>query len=414
LKVLQINKFFRFRGGADKYFFELSQLLQNNGHEVQYFSTKNKKNKLSEFEEYFVDGFSEDEKNEIPLIVKAKSFFRGIYSLDAQKKIQQLVAKHSPDIAHAHNIFYQISPSIFPTLKERGIPTVMSLLDTQVICASAALFVENKECYRCKHSFVNILKYRCYQHNFPASVMGFLAKEFHQSINIWKNVDIFFTASSNLRRLFIEWGFDGSKIKVNPYFNNFVNSVPCYESDGYALFVGRLSAEKGIDTLLHAFKKSTMPLVIIGDGPQRDWAIQFIRENSLQHIKIVGFVSSQEELNKYISRSSFVVIPSNWFEVFPLIALDALSLGKPVIGANTGGIPEIVDDGKNGFIFERLNADDLADKVKNLQNNDYLCKELGKNGRKKAESEYTVERHYSRMMEEYSSLLGYPIKSNSK
>ncbi|MGA2507470.1 MAG: glycosyltransferase family 4 protein [Chitinispirillaceae bacterium] len=405
MRILSINKFHYFRGGADKYFFDLSKLLESNGHTVAHFSTKSKHNVDSPFSDFFVKGFSEDEYSDATLFSKINAFINGIYSFESKKKIKELSDKFKPDIAHAYNIFYQLSPSVFVGLKKRNIPTVMSLLDAQIICGAASFYLNNKECFLCKQSNFNLLRNKCYHNNFFASMMGYLAKEMHSFSNIWNNVDKFITASNNFKNLLVTWGFNPDKIHVIPYFDPLTKENPAYELGDYALFVGRLSFEKGIDVLLESYKKINYPLVIIGEGPQRNWVEEFIKKNKMKNVTLIGFVSSKEGLVKHIRGCRFVIIPSSWYELYPLIALNSFSLGKPVIGSNSGGIPEIIENEKNGLLFEKSNSFELEKSITRLIKDDCLCLTLGKAGRQKALDEYTESKHYERILNVYKSLI---------
>jgi glycosyltransferase involved in cell wall biosynthesis len=406
MNILQVNKFFHFRGGADKYFFELSELLQSHGHRVLYLSSKSSRNRPTEFARYFVSGYSEDTFQDLSAGAKALAFANGIYSLEARVRVRQLLRDHRVEIGHAHNIFYQVSPSIFATLKEHSVPAVMSLLDSAIVCAAASLYVKGSECYRCKDSLLNILRYRCYHESLPASLMGLLAKLTHQTLDVWRHVDLFFTASAHFRNLLVEWGLDGSRIIVNPYFNRLLDQPPCHDHDGYSLFVGRISMEKGIDTLLRAYQEIRYPLVIVGEGPARLWAEEYVREHKMDHVRFLGFVSGQQEMTELLRRCHFVVVPSSWYELFPLIATDALCLGKPVVASDSGGIPEIVEHETNGLIFPRLDAAALRQHVRRMIAEPGLAEHLGRRGRAKASGEYRADLHYNRVLAAYRSLLG--------
>ena len=405
MKILHINKFFHFTGGGDRYFFDLANIMKQCGHENMFFSTMSPENRKTAYEKYFVKGFSESNFDFLNFRDKIRIFFNGIYSFEAERKIRDLIKDTKPDIAHVYNIFYQLSPSIFYPLKAAGIPVVMSLLDTQVICASASLCLKGHYCQKCKKSRMNIVKNRCFKNSIPASYMGFLAKEVHNFLKIRENVDSFITASKNFKNILVDWGFDENKIIINPYFTDVDSITPCYNFQDYCLFVGRLTFEKGVDILLKAIKNIDTKLLIVGDGPAREWMEDFVEKHSLKNVKFTGLIKSKGTLYEYIRNSMFTIIPSNWFEVFPLIALDSFCLGKPVVGSDSGGIPEIVNHKENGLIFHRGDTAALRDAIEYLLSNKNLIIEYGKNARKKAEENYTPEKHYSKVMGVYNLAL---------
>ena len=405
MRILHINKFFHFTGGGDRYFFDLASVMRQRGHENIFFSTLDPANYKTPYEKYFIKGFSETDFNTLNFIDKVRIFFNGIYSFEAKRKIRYLLRETKPDIAHVYNIFYQLSPSIFHSLRAEGIPVIMSLLDSHIICASASLYVKGHDCQRCKESYVNIIKNRCFKNSIPASLMGFFAKKVHNLLKIWENVDLFVTASKNFKDILVNWGFDGNKIIVNSYFTDVDTFTPHYHFQDYCLFVGRLTFEKGVDVLLKAVKDINIKLVIIGNGSAREWMENYVKTENMRNVEFLGMIENKATLYNYIKNSMFTIIPSNWFELFPLIALNSFCLGKPVIGSDSGGIPEIVDHRENGLIFHRGNSEGLRKAIEYLLNNKNLIIEYGKNARKKAEENYTVEKHSSKIMDAYSSVL---------
>jgi glycosyltransferase involved in cell wall biosynthesis len=378
--------------------------MRQHGHENSFFSTKFPENHETPYERYFVKGFSQWTFDSLNLLDKARIFINGIYSREAKRNIGILIKDVGPDIAHVYNIFYQLSPSIFHPLKAAGIPIVMSLLDCQILCASASLYVKGHDCQRCKESYTNILRNKCFRNSIPASIMGFCAKKLHTLLRIWDKVDLFVTASKNAKQLFVDWGFDKDKIVVNPYFTDVDSIAPCYDFQNYCLFVGRLTFEKGVDVLLRAIKDIDTKLVIVGDGPAKNWMEDFVQRHAIKHVEFVGLIKSKERLYEYIRNAMFTIVPSSWFELFPLIALNSFCAGKPVVGSDSGGIPEIVDHKKNGLIFHRGDTDGLRDAVEHLLNDKNLIIKYGENARRKAELNYTPAKHYSQMIEEETSM----------
>ncbi|MCG6871552.1 MAG: glycosyltransferase family 4 protein, partial [Gammaproteobacteria bacterium] len=340
MNILLINKFFHFTGGADKYFFDVAELLEQHGHRPLFLSTRSEKNRPTEFSRYFVDGFGWQNIDGLSLSRRARAFRNAIWSPDASGAASRIARDHSPDVAHAFNLFYQLSPSVFPALKKQGVATVLSVLDSAILCASASLYVDGQECFACRDSHTRLLTRRCYKKRFVPSLAGYLAKQVHSWTNVWRHVDAFVTASQDFRQLMISWGFPAERIHVNPYFSDVESVQADYGNAGYYLFVGVLNQEKGVDVLLEAARKTSARFVIVGDGPRRQWMQSAVERDGMDNVSMVGWVDDRERLRQYIAGARAILIPSSWYELYPLIALDAFSQGKPVIGSRVGGIPE--------------------------------------------------------------------------
>jgi glycosyltransferase involved in cell wall biosynthesis len=431
MRVLQIHKTFHTRGGADTFFFKTCDLLAERGHEVAHFSTAHAKNRDSPYASYFVPGFTDEDAPGLSISRKAKAFVQGVYSLEARRNLERLVEDFRPDLAHAHSINYQLSPSIFDVFRDAQIPLVVTLHDYHIICGAGTLHTGGTICERCRGgSHYNLLLHRCYW-NLPASLMACLSHYVHDARGSWNVAAKLVVPSRFLRDKLIEFGISAAKIEHVPIFidfpqkdfpqsefpqddfpeNDFVNG-PTVESAGpeYVLYFGRLAANKGVEILLEAMQDLDCPLLMIGDGPLGERVEQLCAGRAAPTRRI-PFVSSREEIQRYIRGALFSVVPSLWYENQPAAILESYALGKPVIGSRLGGIPELIEEDHTGLLAEAGNVAEWREKISFLAAHPDLCRDWGRNGNRKLRAEFSVESHYRRLMQIYSSLV--PPATNS-
>ncbi len=404
MKILQINKFFYIKGGSDTYFFSLSDLLSQNGHEVAFFSMKDPKNRSSSFSEYFVDNIDFSKREGLKEFKKAAHSF---YSLEAKRKLEKLIKKYRPDIAHLHNIAHHLSPSILSVLKKHNIPIVQTLHDYQLICPNYKLYTEGEVCERCKkYKYFETVIHKCLQDAYLPSAFEALEMYFHKSLQIYENmIDYYVSPSEFLAEKLVAWGHDKRKIAV---INNFINSKnfkPNFKNGNYILYFGRLAEEKGLKILVQAMKEANdINLKIAGEGPLKPKLEKYARENKLSNIEFLGF-KNQEELSGLISDSAFTVMPSVWYENYPYGILESFAFGKPVVASDLGGISELIIKGKTGFSCRPGEPGDLAQKIKKLYSDKDLILKMGKAARKFVEENNSPETHYKQIIALYNNLL---------
>jgi glycosyltransferase involved in cell wall biosynthesis len=359
MKVLLINKNHFVVGGADSVYFNTGNLLNTNNIEVVYFSTKNIKNNSNKFENYFSD---EVVTRDISIFKKILSSFKYLYNFKSAKKLRNLIDKEKPDIAHIHLFYGTLSSSILIALKKLKIPIVLTIHDYRLLCpANAMLDKNNNICEKCANSSnLNCIRFKCSENNFFQSLLiGIEATIRQYFINPIDYVSqfIFVSKFSLHKHLYYNENFLN---KSNHLYNFYIKqTLENFEKGDYFFFYGRLSKEKGIITLIESFKVVKYNLVIVGSGPLSDYVIESTKLNC--NIKYLGFKSGFD-LENLIKGSSFVVVPSEWYENNPMTIIESFSLGKPVIGANIGGIPELIING-NGFLFESKNISDLVSKI---------------------------------------------------
>ena len=409
MKILIGNKFFYVYRGAERYIEEIISLLESKGHEVIPFSMKHPKNFPNRYEQYFVENIDFDRPRSLFSLPKdIKTGLKLIYSPEARKKISQLLDDTHPDIAHLHNIYYQLTPSILPEIKKRNIPILMTLHDHKLICPNHFLFSNGEICEKCyKKRYYHAVIRKCIKGSYAASFLDALEMYVHRYSGVYeKNVDLFVTPSVFLRSKLIEWGFDGDKITHVPYIINLDAYQPSAGSGGkYFIYLGALYPEKGVDVLVRAMLEAKdAKVLILGTGEEADRLKKMAESQGSRNIVLTGYLKGQE-LSETIRNSAGIIIPSICYDNSPMAIFEAMGYAKPVIASRVGGIPELVDDGKTGLLFEVGNSSDLADKIMTLHRDPEMAVEMGKKGRKKAETVFSPENNYNEIMKLYKRLL---------
>lgn len=407
MKVLMVNKFHYLKGGSEKYYFELAELLREHGHEVAFFSMKDEKNIKTDCKEYFVE----------PIDLNTGSKLKAldvIYSKENKKKMEEALDEFKPDIVHLNNFQRQLSASIIDPIKSRNIPIVFTAHDVQAICPAITMMDNDKNiCEECmKGKYLNCIKKKCNKGSTLKSIVGALEGYYYRIKNIYtKKIDFIITPSEFYREKMIEDGIPENKIKA---LHNFVE-LKDYDlevsDEEYALYFGRLSKEKGILNLINAFTKlKEGKLYIAGEGPEKETIEKIIKENNLENrIKLLGFLNA-DQMKDTIRKCKFVIVPSIWYENCPYSVMETLAIGKPVIGANIGGIPELVKNEQSGLTYKYDDIDELANKMETLFNNKELVTEYGVNAKKQANELYGKDIYYKNIMSIYEKLVKGDIK----
>jgi glycosyltransferase involved in cell wall biosynthesis len=405
VRVLAANKFYYLRGGAERYFFGLCHILEERGHQIIPFSMLDGRNCPSPYSEFFVSHIEFFEPK--TLLQKLAAAQRVLYSSEAKRQIEALLIQTKPRIAHLHNIAHHISPSILHSLKKYGIPVVQTLHDYKLICPTYTLVSAGRICERCrKYRYYNVVLHRCNRGSLAASLLGCIEMYLHKLWRTYeKNVDLFISPSQFLRRKLVEYGFDEHKIAHLPNFIDADDYPFHYAADSdYFVFVGRLIPIKGVLTLLKAMEEvKHFRLLVVGEGYLRP-ELERYAEGEKLGVEFLGYKSGHE-LEQIIKGSLFTVVPSEWYENLPYAILEAFAMGKPVVGSDIGGIPELIEHGANGLLFKAGNAQDLASKIHYLLDHRQMIPEMGRRAREKVEKTYNPESHYQRIISIYNSLI---------
>lgn len=402
MKILLINNFHYHKGGSEAVYFHTAEMLEKQGHEVIYFSQKNELNEPSVWEEYFSEN-----NDDLP---KWKGAYRYFYNREAKRNLEKLIQREKPDIAHIHLFWGGLSPSIFSVLKKYKIPVIHTAHDHRMVCPAYLFRDKNgRICEACRGGkYYNCLLKKCAKGKWLESLIMTAEMYFRNCFyHPVKNLNGVIFVSEFERNKHIEHNRKFSLVKSCVLYNTI--SPHTFENTyrrKYFLFVGRLSQEKGILTLVKAFETlSDVNLKIVGTGPQETEIEKIITRNRLQNIEMLGFKSG-DELKVIMSEASFIIAISECYETSSMTTIEAYSLGVPVIGARIGGIPEIVEDGKTGFLFQPGQVEKICDIVKktlDLEEDRY--RDLCIQARRFAEKYFDEDHYYRKLISFYEEVV---------
>ena len=400
MKVLLINKFFYLRGGSEKTFFDTADILQKKGHRVLFFSMNASENRSSAYAPYFVSEV--DYESPRSLKNKITSAGRMLYSFEAKNRLAKLLTMEKPDIAHLHNIHHQISPSILHTLASHHIPTVMTLHDYKIVCPVYTLLSQGRICEKCAGgNYFHCWVQKCCKDSRIKSLLSAAEMYLHHSLlHTYRFVDVFTSPSRFLISKTTQMGFSREVL----YLPNFINPddyAPLATKTGNdIIYSGRLSAEKGLFTLLKSLKGINVRCTIYGEGPLREELETYARTKDLSRVIFAGHVQ-HERLIQAIQQALLVVLPSEWYENRPYAVLEAFACGKPVIASAIGGIPELVADGRTGLTFQPGNYIQLRRKILDMLSDSAKINDMGKTARRFVEQHCSPDKYYHKLMNIY-------------
>lgn len=407
MKILLVNKFyFRFRG-AETNFFALKEMLERAGHEVVVFAMHHPQNEPSKYAQYFVSQVKLRDLQYNPFQV-LRILGRMIYSLEARCKLNKLIKAEKPELAHLHNIYHHLSPSILSVLKKAQIPVVQTLHDYKLLCPNYKLFTQGEVCERCQGGhYCQAIKNKCMKDSYIASVFIALEKWFHNKWQIYeKNIDVFVSPSEFLKNKAQAWGIK-NRFEV---INNFVDlPSKSYGKSGekYFLYFGSLSPEKNIQELLEAYLKADLKikLKIVGEGESRAELAKFVSQNNLSNqVEFLGFMEG-EKLQQIIAQALVTILPTKWYENYPFTVLESLALGVPVVATKQGGLPEMIQSGETGWLYDSGQPEQLAQILREIVTGKYDLEKIGQNGQNFIKNNLTSDKYWSKIKAVYESLL---------
>ncbi len=411
MKIVTASKFYYQRAGLESYLFKITDILRSKGHEIIPFSTNYKKNEKTAYDNFFAEYIELGGEEKISLLQKFKALIRIFYNKESRNKFSDLLNQTKPDIIWGFGVHRHLSPSILIEAKKRNIPIVHRLSDYAIICPDSRLTKGNGELcsgVECAcNGYHNAIINRCVRltkssdgkkASLPASIIGATELYFHNKYKFYTNNVTKFIAPSNfLKNIMIKSGISPEQIEHIPIFIDAKKYTPEYSSEATLVYFGRLNWEKGLPVLLEAMSEiKHFKLIIVGEGPERKNLEEIKQRKNLMNVKFTGKLYG-DELHKIVKKARLVVIPSVWFDNSPNVILEAFALGKPVLGADIGGIPEYIDPSINGMLYEYNNIEELREKIVFLMNQPSLCKEMGIAARKIVEEIYNPEVHYSKV-----------------
>ena len=411
MKILQINNFHYRRGGSEAVYFNTAELLKKYGHEVIFFSSKMPDNLPCEQSKYFVSNI-----NDIP---RWKGLHNYFHNREAKAKLEALILAEKPDIAHAHLFWGNISPSIFSVLKKHKIPLIHTAHDYRMVCPAYTFTdIQGSVCEKCRgQHFYWCAAKRCSKgsalESFVMTAEIYFRNSFYSPVN---NLDGVIYVSNFSKQKHLQYNTNFSEVPSLVLYNFVAQSNRHYLAQNerrYFLYFGRLSHEKGLHTLIEAFRQMPdLPLKIVGTGPEEKDLIDYVCVNKIANIEFMGFKTG-DTLKKLVAEAAFVLVPSEWYENNPMTIIEAYSMGVPVIGAKIGGIPEILPDGKTGFLFAPKDAADLKNVVtraSQLNASDY--KAMRDNALQFADDNFGERLYYQKLIDFYEKIISIKRKLN--
>lgn len=359
MNILIANKFYYNRGGDCVYSIGLEKMLKSAGYDVAFFASEHPQNLSNKWNKYWVSEFS------------ANKFMRPFGDKETKRKFTSLLNDFKPDVVHLNNIHTQISPIIAEIAHNKSIKVIWTLHDYKLLCPSyLCLNGKGKICEKCfdgKKGYCT--KNRCIKNKLLHSFIAQKEAEKWNRERLEKCTDAFICPSSFMKQKMVQGGFSENKLHV---LHNFVEiskfSDQVNQNSNYYLYAGRLSKEKGISTLCSAASKLPYKLKIIGSGPlEKELGKKY---KNCDQIEFLGSKSRSDVL-EIMASAKFTVCPSEWYENNPLNVIESLYLSIPVLGANIGGIPELIEQGANGELFESKNESDLKEKIEIMINDEY-------------------------------------------
>jgi glycosyltransferase involved in cell wall biosynthesis len=382
MKILMVHDFYQKFGGEDAVALAEKQLLEARGARLLFYERRNVE----------VNDYGLGEKMAFPI--------HTVYSLRTKREVTHIAKQFQPDFAYVHNVFPLISPSLYHTLHSLKIPMLQVLHDFRFFCPNGWFYTQGQICERCKYgNYINAVRYRCFRDSYSLSALYSLSLGFNRMAGVLRKIDAIICLTEFSRQKLLEIGMPERKLHIKP---NFIDPSVTSASPGkgnYVLYLGRLSSEKGLWTLVRGFERlSGVKLKIMGTGPLEISLRKYIEECGIKNIELVGFKEGSDKW-QILRESLFVVLPSEWYEGFPMVALEAFAAGKPVVASNLGSLPFVIEDGKSGILFEPGNVEDLIEKVNHLLANPSEIAAMGLHARGLVETKYSPDRSYKTLLD---------------
>jgi len=402
--LLSVNNYYYYRGGAETVFLEHNKLLAGAGWGVVPFSMRHPKNLPSEWSDFFIEEL--ELGNEYGVLGRLRRAPKVVYSFEARRKIAALIERVRPDICHAHNIYHHLSPSILATLRAHAVPTIITLHDLKLACPAYNMLTHDGICERCKGGRLhNVVVHRCIKGSLAMSAIIYSEAVLHRALRSYERaVARFIVPSRFFIEKFAEWGFARERFVHVPNFVAAASYRPSFAPGRDFVFAGRISREKGLATLIKAAALAGTPARIVGTGPAFA-EMRTLAESLHAPVTFSGYLTG-DALTEAIASARALVLPSECYENAPMSILEAYALGKPVIGARIGGIPELILEGRTGASFECRSVESLASNLTDFNAApDTRIEEMGRAARAHLEQEFSASRYLERILAIYRDVI---------
>jgi glycosyltransferase involved in cell wall biosynthesis len=408
MRILLVNNFFSPVGGTERVLWDEACLLKERGHEVHFFAMDRKPFLIPDYENarFFPQYASHREEKNPGRFLRISAAF---HNRNASLKLKEYLKFLKPDIIHIHNIHYHLTPSILQVCADSKIPAVMTLHDNRLLCPSSS--------YRDSPDFKGFcntgnplvcLKSKCKNNRLSETFVSIAEYYFNRNKIQDSKIRRFITPSLTLLKLMEKAGLPREKLAHihNPINPAFCDHPPASQvDDGYFIYVGRLSREKGLHYLLQAMERSTdISLKIAGDGPQEDELKTLVAQLHLKNVDFLGFLPT-EKIVPLVQKARATVLPCHWFETFGLSLVEGLMLGRTAIASNIGAIPEVLDHGNCGILVPPGDIPALTAALEDLHARPEKAWELGEKGRLRVQQLYSPQAHVEKLLDLYESVL---------
>lgn len=401
MRILQVNKFFDLQGGAEVYMHGLIDELESRGHVVHAFSTLGVKNLPSRDESYFVTRYHLDRSDGLWAdLKKARNF---LWNSEAKRAFARMLDDVKPDVIHLHNLYHHLSSSLLPEITKRGIPCVQTLHDYKLAAPNYPMFDHGAPCERSKGGkYYNVILHRCLSDKFIYNALAAIEMYFTKFRQAYeRTVSIFLCPSRFMKEKMEDWGEPAGKLRYVPNPTDWIEE-PAVRGGGYLIFAGRLSQEKGLESFIEAASKvPELPIKIAGRGPLEEKLKTLVKEKGAHHIEFLGFVAPAE-LKKLRDRAEALVLPTLSYENASGSVLEAMSSGLPCLVTRTGGNPELVADGENGFLVKPGDAEDWLRILRRfLATPIEVRDQMGLKGRERIQARHLWKNHVDSVLDCY-------------
>jgi glycosyltransferase involved in cell wall biosynthesis len=384
MRILTVHNNYQQPGGEEQIFATETALLESYGHEILRYTLDNDQIAATN-----------------PLLLAKNT----LWNSTVYRELRSLIRAKQPQVAHFHNTFPLISPAAYYAARDEGVAVIQTLHNYRLLCPNALFFRAGRVCEDCLGTVpLPGVIHGCYRGSHSASAMVAATVSLHSLLGTWTNVvDAFIVYSQFAMHKFIEGGLPAEKLAFK---TNFLHPVPApgEGKGGYAVFVGRLSIEKGLGVMLDAWRQlgGKIPLKILGDGPMAGLVTEAIRE--MPEIEWLGR-RPLEEVYEIVGDAAFLVFPSEWYETFGRVAIEAFAKGTPVVASNIGAIAELVDHQHNGLLFRPSDPTDLANQIEWLLAHPQALAQMRLTARSEFDAKYTASDNCQRLIEIYQTAL---------
>lgn len=388
-KVLMVHNYYQIPGGEDTAVENEREMLLRNGHEVIMYTRNN------------------SEILNVGIIGKTKLFFQTTFSLRTYREVKQLIRKENIDILHVHNTLPLVSPSIYYAAFSRRVPVVQVIHNFRLLCPGAVFVCKGQICEKCNiKGLRNSILNKCYRNSLLQTLSVYTMLRVHRLLGTYRKLNGYIVLTEFSRKKFLKLVGDSKKLFVKPNFMKASDkSFVRVEAEDYFVFIGRIDKLKGINLLIEVWKNiKDFKLMIIGEGPEKQ-SLEYILANSdIDNIQLLGFMERKNAF-EIIKRAKATILPSQWYEGFPMTVVESFSLGVPVIAGNIGSLGELIEHRKNGLLFKYDSTSDLINAIDLMGKDDRLRNRMSERAYETFKNLYTDEKNYITLMKIYEDLI---------